>query len=126
MPDTVLPERVLVAVIGELGSDEIADPRQGGLPLSRLEDGHGDERDVGIWWLLVLASLAGVRLHGRDFLALAVAVAVPVAVRLATHDFDLSILCDDSIVLYRQVEFSLMTGKAAKRIYSKSKQQRAS
>ena len=68
--DGVLPQRVLVAIVGKAGPDEVADAGQGGAPLLRLEDGHCDERDVRVGWLLVLAPSPLVRLHGRNLFLL--------------------------------------------------------
>ena len=46
--DGVLPLRELLLVVGEPRPDEVADATQGEPLVGRLEDGHGDEGDVGV------------------------------------------------------------------------------
>jgi len=48
VPDGVLPGGELLLVVGELAADEVADAAQGQLLLRVLQDGHGDEGDVGV------------------------------------------------------------------------------
>lgn len=46
VPDGVLPGGELVVVIGKAGHDKLADAAQCQLLLRRLQDCHGDQRDV--------------------------------------------------------------------------------
>lgn len=46
--DGVLPGGELFSVVGELVADEVADAAQRQLLLRALQDGHGDEGDVGV------------------------------------------------------------------------------
>lgn len=48
VPDGVLPGGELVSVVGKLVADEIADATQRQLLQRALQDGHGDEGDVGV------------------------------------------------------------------------------
>ena len=48
MADGVLPGGELLAVVGESDLDELADAGEGEALVRRLEDGHGDEGNVGV------------------------------------------------------------------------------
>ena len=48
VPDGVLPRGELVPVVRELVADEVADATQRQLLQRALQDGHGDEGDVGV------------------------------------------------------------------------------
>ena len=56
MSDAVLPGGKPFLVVGELVDNEVTDAREGESAVGRLEDGHGDEGDVGVRRLDVVRS----------------------------------------------------------------------
>ena len=63
MADGVLPLGESVTIVREPLLDKLTDAIEGEPPLGRLDDGHGDEGDVGVGRLAVLPIITKRLLH---------------------------------------------------------------
>ncbi len=81
MANGVLPGRELLPVVREATADELADSAESQLLLRALEDGHGDEGDVGVGRLH--QAVLGLALHGTGGALLSIPLGLSLAGALA-------------------------------------------